>query len=430
MIIKNFLLPAIIILLAGCGGESSISRDNPAEQTQIDENTDLLSYFEGKTFKSVDKLEVGENASGDPVMGNWLISFTGNTVTWAHSDIVSVGTFSSDGDSHFTASFSGNEKPFQAINNTIIWDSLQYDPVDASGFYSQETLVNYLDGSTYNSIHQLDLGEISTGELAMGNWSLKFNRDVLTWQHQDVLQTGTYAYNDNNSSFVANFSGSEYVIDVAGDELTMNSVVYQKAPLQLFDSQESLEAYMFDSTFESSGLQITGVDDAEGIASLGYWSMEFNSDSIIWWAGGDTLAIGSYTYRDSSTFTARFHNTVYTVHVDETGLVMDSVRYRNVSQNSFTNQEALVAFLNGATYQSVNLLDVGELPSGEVAMGRWSIHFLDDTFTWAYQDIAEAGTYSYLGASSFTVSLADREYTITVVGEELIWNGVRYKKGN
>lgn len=106
---------------------------------------------------------------------------------------------------------------------------------------------------------------------------------------------------------------------------------------------------------------------------------------------------------------------------------MDSVRYRNVSQNSFINQWTLVAFLIGTTYQPVNLLDVGELSSEEV--GHWSIHFLDDTFTWGYQDIAEAGTYSYLGASSFTASLADREYTITVVGEELIWDGVRYKKG-
>ena len=100
--------------------------------------------------------------------------------------------------------------------------------------------------------------------------------------------------------------------------------------------------------------------------------------------------------------------------------MLESVVYGKVFASQFNSQESLVALLNGKTFQSLEQQPVGETITGAQAFGSWFINFVEDTFTWDYQDISEAGTYQYLDDDSFTAILPDRKIVVVVEGDDIV----------
>ena len=63
-----------------------------------------------------------------------------------------------------------------------------------------------------------------------------------------------------------------------------------------------------------------------------------------------------------------------------------------------------------------------------MALGYWFVDFVGDTFTWTYEDVAEAGTVSFIDTNRFSVEVTDRVLIIEVQGDDFLWDGVRYRK--
>ena len=339
-----------LLFTVGCSSSSdnpnanSANASNDVTDGSVDSDTDpetgtltppvintegtLIRQLADGFFVSTDKLQTGENASGGIAMGHWTVEFALDTVSWSYSDVVEVGTYASDDTSSTgTAEFAGRDIAFELNGGDLIWDSREYLRTAPVLVDSQETLVSYLDNSRYNSVEQFDIGETATGELVLGNWSLQFDDDEVTWYVQDTAIVGTYTYT-GKSSFQVSLGDNNY------------------------------SAYL----------------------------------------------------------------------LDDNEIMFESAVYKRVFASQFNSQESLEALLNGKTYQSLDPQPVGETINGAQAFGSWYINFVEDTFTWDYQDVSEAGTYRYLDDDSFTVILPGRDLTVAVEGNDIVFDGVRYRR--
>jgi len=95
---------------------------------------------------------------------------------------------------------------------------------------------------------------------------------------------------------------------------------------------------------------------------------------------------------------------------------------------TFDSQQTLVTYLDGASYQSVDMQNNGLSADGTVSLGYWFVDFTDNTFNWTYTDIAEAGTYTYVDSENFTAVFSDRELNIVVEEDEIVWDNLRYRR--
>lgn len=351
-----------LLILAGCSSDSDIIALDPASTDEEASSQIVQLTFAGATFVAIDEL------GADPASGEGIVSFTDDTVTWAHSGLVEVGTYTDNGDSVLVASFPDRDVAFEEFGFDLTWDSLGYKRTVGTLFDSQESMTAYLDGTTFNTISQLDSEEIPPANLtdqAVGNWSLQFDGDVIFWALGSSVSVGTYTY-VNNKSFKATFPDREVTV-----------VVLNQEQLVVVNQNQSDVAYSIDQC----------------VIFLG-------DDGSIY----DECTAGAAPS------------------------VNDAVVYTKDLSNQFDSQEALIAFLDGASYKSTTLRSVGEISPGLTATGYWFVDFTGNTFTWAYEGISEAGTVSYLDANTFTAILADRELSIEVEGDDILWDTVRYRQ--
>ena len=313
-------------------------------------------------------------------------------------------------------------------------DSLDSDTLDSAApgsdssgsdqLGSEEGLVAAFAGATFVSLDQLETGVNANGEVSVGNWTVSFTYDTVIWSHSDVVDIGSYSV-DAEAGMVATFSDRDVAFSADGGDLTWDSLSYRRTANSLFNSQESLVSYLDNATFKTIDRFDVG-EDASGVIALGSWSLRFVGDEVSW-SVQDTIAVGAYSYIDDSSFAANFSDENVKVYVLPDGeLMLNSLVYKKELASQFNSQESLVAFLDGETYKSNGLKPIGESSSGTTALGHWYIDFSDNTFSWSYQDVAEVGSYTYLDDSSFTAILYDREYTIEVQGDDIIWDGTRY----
>lgn len=313
-----------LLVLTGCSSGTSLGTDDSAQQTQPTDTAQepnnspelSIAQFSGATFVSTNPTLPG------------IVSFTDDTATWENADIVEVASYSNTGEQQLAAVFSDREVVFESDGSNLIWDSVSYlRATSSSQFDSQESMELYFDGRTYNTIEQFDIGEGPSGELAMGNWSIRFNGNEVSWSVQD------------------------------------------------------------------------------------------------------TVAIGTVTYIDNTRFKVDLGNTDFTVVLlDNDRFIINSIEYQRDVSNQFDSQEELLAFFDGAIYESVSLQELGRPTAESVALGYWSISFSNNSFTWVYLDIAEAGTISFSGVNSFNAILTDREIEIIVEGNDILWDGQRYTR--
>ena len=186
--------------------------------------------------------------------------------------------------------------------------------------------------------------------------------------------------------------------------------------------------YLDGSAFITSELfDITGGQDTG--QAMTSWVVRFEDDQAFWAERGGTVIIGAVSFVDDSTFKINFTNREVTVvALSRNELVIDAVIYEKDLTNQFDSQATLVEFLDGASFRSTSLQPLGETSPGVTAVGYWFVDFVGDTFTWTYQDVAEAGTISFIETNRFSAEVTDRVLIIEVQGDDILWDGVRYRK--
>lgn len=287
---------------------------------------ELLGRLDGATFVSVDPLNADGTAVNTMPTANRTLSFTRDTVTSNQIDGTEVGSFSLVEGFDWIAEFDSGSVSFSSNGLFVIWDSIRYELVATSLVDSQESLVSFLAGSTFNTPGQFDIGENALGEVALGPWTVIFSDDTdasVSWFFQDVALSGSYSFIDD-SSFTIDFSGDERTVFVLDDgELVIDSRVYETEPL--FDSQESLVAFLDGATFQSNEL-LPGGESASGELLFAHWIIDFSGNTYTW-VTTDTVVPGTFTYVGENVFTALIGGADVLIEVDGDEIIWRGERY-------------------------------------------------------------------------------------------------------
>ncbi len=287
----------------------------------------------------------------------------------------------------------------------------------------QETeIVAMFSGATFVLVTPADaIDDLSS----LSSSVIDFTNDTVTWSLEGQQNQGSYAAT-SNSRFVATFADRAVEFEAAGGNLLWDSVSYQRAARTAIDSQQALTTTLNGSRYNTEALLDTG-ETASGEVAMGRWSVAFADDQITR-AVQDTLSAGTISYINDSSFRASFPNQELTmVFLDGNKLAVNSVVYVKEPAIHFTSQQTLEEYLGGVSYQSVQQLPLGETANGTVALGHWQLNFNNGGFTWFYQDIAEAGTLTYLEPNRFNAVLPNRSLEVVTDENFLVLDGVRYE---
>ena len=239
-----------LFLAAGCGGRTNIAVVDAVTETEPDSASNqispdgvLVGLLAGATFVSVEPLNSDGTAISTPPTTNRTLNFTTNAVTHNDIDGTEVGTFSNIDGFDWVANFGSGSVNFSGGNNSILWDGINYQRVATSQFDSRQSLISYLDGTTYTTLGQFDIGENAFGGLELGQWSVQFVDNQVVWSVQDTVSVGTYSFIDGSSFNIdAPFSEiTAYILK--NDQLVIDSIVYQKEASNELDSQQTLTAF-------------------------------------------------------------------------------------------------------------------------------------------------------------------------------------------
>ena len=346
------LMTAIsLLVLAGCDSGSSSSGDIvDVDSTEIDtlpaENEGetsgtadlLLARFSGATFVAVG----ADQPNVDSPSGIGSVSFTNDTVTVTRSEIVltgsfvqsqssvtEVGSYVEDFSDELIATFPDRDVPFSSDAGNLIWDSISYRRADGSQFSSQESLVEYLDGSVFTSTEQFDItGGQSEGQ-PLTSWVIRFDGDQAFWAERGgVVIVGTVSVIDD-STFKVEFVNREItVVALNRNNLVIDAVVYEKDRTIQFDSQETLVEFLDGTSFRSTSLQSLG-ETSPGVTGVGYWFVDFSGDTYNW-SFLDIEEAGTISFVDNNRFSAELSDRKLIVEVEGDEFVWVDVRYRKV----------------------------------------------------------------------------------------------------
>lgn len=101
---------------------------------------------------------------------------------------------------------------------------------------STKDLVQYLDGSIYQSIDKYEIG-MGKNEIPMGHWSITFDKDTYLWGYSDVVERGRYLYVSETEFLVQSINSSRSVetqferfveIEFEKEEIIWKGIRYKK----------------------------------------------------------------------------------------------------------------------------------------------------------------------------------------------------------
>ena len=320
--------------------------------------------------------------------------------------------------------------------DTIEVDETVIDTVPDSDTGGADSLLTQFSGATFVALGLDQAAVDSPSDVG----SVSFTNDTVTWTRSEtvlidsfvrsqssIVEVGSYV-NDGSDELVASFPDRDILFSSDSGNLIWDSLSFRRAAGSQFSSQDSLVEYLDGSAFITSELfDITGSQDTG--QAMTSWVVRFEDDQAFWAERGGTVIIGAVSFVDDSTFKINFANREVTVvALSRNELVIDAVIYEKDLTNQFDSQATLVEFLDGASFRSTSLQPLGETSPGVTAVGYWFVDFVGDTFTWTYQDVAEAGTISFIETNRFSAEVTDRVLIIEVQGDDILWDGVRYRK--
>lgn len=320
------------------------------------------------------------------------------------------------------------------ISNSAEVDATPIEDTD-TGAGDADGILAQFSGATFVAVAADQVNADSTS----GVGSVSFTNDAVSWTQSEIVMTGSFVLsqsvvveagsyeNDGSGELVASFPDRDVTFAADGGNLIWDSLSYRRAVGSQYNSQNSLEAYLDGSTFNTID-QFTAAGDQTDGQAMASRSVRFDGNQAFWAEPARAVLAGTLSFVDESSFTMKFLNReVAVVALDRNEIVIDAVIYEKDLSNQFDSQESLIEFLDNGSFRSTSLQNVGETTLG-AAIGYWFIDFTDDMFTWSYQGISEAGAVSFIGSNRFSAVFSNRELAIEVEGDDLLWNGVRYSK--
>ena len=196
-----------------------------AEGLPIASQDGLVEFLDGSTFVSTEQFDIVGGQSDNQAMTNYVIRFEGDQAFWAErGGVVLIGTLSFIDESSFSVSFLNREITVVALNrNELAIDGVAYEKDASNQFDSQESLVEFLDGSSFMSTSLQSIGETSPGVTQIGHWFIDFSGNTFTWSYEGIAEAGTISFVETNR-FSAALSDRLLLIDVEGDEFLWDGV--------------------------------------------------------------------------------------------------------------------------------------------------------------------------------------------------------------
>lgn len=191
---------------------------------------DLVEFLDGSTFISAEQFDIVGGQDDGQALFDYNIRFEGDQAFWAErGGVVISGTASMVDDSSFKVSFLNREITVVALDREqLVIDAVVYEKDLSNQFDSQESLIELLDGASYQSTSLQSLGESSPGISELGFWTIDFTGDMFTWSYLGMAEAGTISFVETNR-FSATLPDRELVIDIEGDEFVWDGVRYQDA---------------------------------------------------------------------------------------------------------------------------------------------------------------------------------------------------------
>jgi hypothetical protein len=317
---KTYSIFALLAMTftAGCSDRS--------ESTLIDSTSgSIVAQFAGASFVSVITSSIGSNQAGVRTAPNQVLTFGRDSVISSQSGVTEIGDYAYNDDGTLLAQLPDRTITFSADGGDLIWDSRSFKRAASAQFDSQPSLAAFLDGSTYTSVEQLDVGESAEGELVLGNWSISVIGDQFIYSAQDTVLIGTYSYLDGSSFTINGFQQEISAVVLDQDQLVVDSVTYEKNIIDQFDSQESMVNFLDGKTYKSVSTKPVS-STSDGLTSVGYWFIDFTSNTYSRTLEDGTEA-GTVGYINNSSFSAVSDNQSYTVEVENDDIVWDGTRY-------------------------------------------------------------------------------------------------------
>lgn len=199
-----------------------------AATAQFDSQSSLVAYLDGKKYQTIEEVLVGERPDGAMAFGHARIQFDDDEALIEVTDILYEAPYTYvNGSSFLVSSVNFNATITILDDDRLVYNSTLYEQYFTTQFVSEETLLSFLDGTSYRSVEQLSIGESGTGITTLGHWFVDFTQNTFTWSYQDVSEVGTVEFTQDDS-FDITLSERRYSVAVEGNDIILDGVRYTK----------------------------------------------------------------------------------------------------------------------------------------------------------------------------------------------------------
>lgn len=181
----------------------------------FDSQETLIANFDGTNYNSVENKDQS-------------VRFEGDQLFIERQDTIQLGTYTFIDDTSFNTRIDGQVIPaYSLFSDRLLLNSILYERDFSNLFDSQESLVEFLDSTTYRSAGLQQIGEAVDGIASVGFWFISFTENTFILSAQNGDEAGTVDFLSNNS-FTAIFADRESVVETQGDDLLLDGVRYIK----------------------------------------------------------------------------------------------------------------------------------------------------------------------------------------------------------
>ena len=144
--------------------------------SQFDSAETLIENFDGSAFDSVE-------------VDGLSVRFEGDQLFIEEEDTVRLGTYSFVDDLSFNTNIGDQDVPaYPLFDDRLLLDSTLFERDFSELFDSQESLVEFLDGSMFRSAGLQQLGDAVDGVASVGFWFISFTDNTLFFQLRTVMK--------------------------------------------------------------------------------------------------------------------------------------------------------------------------------------------------------------------------------------------------
>ncbi len=181
----------------------------------FDSQETLIANFDGTNYNNVENDELS-------------VRFERDQLFIQQQNTIDLGTYSFIDNTRFNINIANQNTPaYSLFSDRLLLNSTLYERDFSNLFDSQESLVEFLDGTTYRSASLQQTGEAVDGMASIGFWFISFTDNTFMLSTQNGDEAGTVDFLSGNS-FTAIFANREAVVETQGNDLLLDGVRYMK----------------------------------------------------------------------------------------------------------------------------------------------------------------------------------------------------------